>query len=153
MKLTKKTVDTDLGGEVRRGRGLFGKAVNRRTFLHHSGVAAGGAALASVAAPRMIKKAHAEGNTPKSDVATEIKLSVCTHCSVGCGVVAEVQDGVWTGQEPSAGTKPLKTLAIKCFRFVKSLVPIRFTGWVLQSSTTNSLICFESSQACGVLTT
>jgi formate dehydrogenase major subunit len=26
--------------------------------------------------------------------------SVCTHCSVGCTVIAEVQNGVWTGQEP-----------------------------------------------------
>ncbi len=26
--------------------------------------------------------------------------SVCTHCSVGCTVIAEVSDGVWIGQEP-----------------------------------------------------
>src|SRR3546814_8758900 len=25
---------------------------------------------------------------------------VCTHCSVGCTVMAEVQNGVWIGQEP-----------------------------------------------------
>src|SRR5690606_19058681 len=25
----------------------------------------------------------------------------CTHCAVGCTVTAEVQNGVWTGQEPS----------------------------------------------------
>jgi len=29
-----------------------------------------------------------------------MKKSVCTHCSVGCTVEAEVQNGVWTGQEP-----------------------------------------------------
>jgi len=73
--------------------------VNRRTFLRHSGVTAGGAALATVAAPSMVKRASA-ATEPKPGVETEIKLSVCTHCSVGCGVVAEVQDGVWTGQEP-----------------------------------------------------
>jgi formate dehydrogenase major subunit len=33
-------------------------------------------------------------------MAAEIKKSVCTHCSVGCTVIAEVQNGVWTGQEP-----------------------------------------------------
>ena len=30
----------------------------------------------------------------------EIKKSVCTHCSVGCTVIAEVSNGVWIGQEP-----------------------------------------------------
>ncbi|MFK7943739.1 MAG: formate dehydrogenase subunit alpha, partial [Paracoccaceae bacterium] len=35
-----------------------------------------------------------------ADGAVEIKKSVCTHCSVGCTGLAEVQDGVWTGQEP-----------------------------------------------------
>ena len=35
-----------------------------------------------------------------SGAAAEIKKTVCTHCSVGCTVMAEVQNGVWTGQEP-----------------------------------------------------
>jgi formate dehydrogenase major subunit len=30
----------------------------------------------------------------------EIRKSVCTHCSVGCTVLAEVAGGVWIGQEP-----------------------------------------------------
>ena len=103
MKLTKKVI-SDSGvqspSSESKGSGLFGRAVNRRTFLRHSGVTAGGAAIASIAAPSMVKKVRAAERTPKPDVETEIKLSVCTHCSVGCGVVAEVQDGVWTGQEP-----------------------------------------------------
>ena len=36
------------------------------------------------------------GQSPPS----RISKSVCTHCSVGCSVVAEVQNGVWIGQEP-----------------------------------------------------
>ena len=28
------------------------------------------------------------------------RKNVCTHCSVGCTVIAEVANGVWTGQEP-----------------------------------------------------
>ena len=102
-KLTRKSVNMDVGqasSSTEQRLGLFGKAVNRRTFLRHSGVATGGAALASVAAPTMISKVRAAETSPKADVKTEVKLSVCTHCSVGCGVVAEVQDGVWTGQEP-----------------------------------------------------
>ncbi|NBU89782.1 MAG: formate dehydrogenase, partial [Betaproteobacteria bacterium] len=31
---------------------------------------------------------------------TEIKRTVCTHCSVGCAVDAVVQNGVWVRQEP-----------------------------------------------------
>jgi formate dehydrogenase major subunit len=38
---------------------------------------------------------------PQPGVPTEIKKSICTHCAVGCTVTAEVQNGVWTGQEPS----------------------------------------------------
>ena len=28
------------------------------------------------------------------------RKNVCTHCSVGCTVIAKVTNGVWTGQEP-----------------------------------------------------
>ncbi len=77
--------------------------VNRRAFLKGSGIAAGGAAFLSVLPPAMMQKAEAAGEQRISyaDGETTTKRSVCTHCSVGCGVVAEVQNGVWTGQEPS----------------------------------------------------
>ena len=103
MKLRKVDRSATNAGSVANNSaktGLFGKAVNRRTFLRHSGVTAGGAALATIAAPTMVKKVRAAETAPVEGVEAEIKLSVCTHCSVGCGVVAEVQDGVWTGQEP-----------------------------------------------------
>ena len=29
-----------------------------------------------------------------------IRKNICTHCSVGCTVIGEVQNGVWVGQEP-----------------------------------------------------
>ena len=29
-----------------------------------------------------------------------IRKNICTHCSVGCTVIAEVANGVWIGQEP-----------------------------------------------------
>ena len=29
-----------------------------------------------------------------------IRKNICTHCSVGCTVIAEVSEGVWIGQEP-----------------------------------------------------
>ncbi len=45
----------------------------------------------------MVKKAEAASAATGN--VTLVK-SVCTHCSVGCTVIAEVQNGVWTGQEP-----------------------------------------------------
>lgn len=83
------------------GIASVGEAINRRTFLKRSGVALGAGAAASMFAPQLMKKAQAAaGFSPMAGVKTEIRRSVCTHCSVGCGVVAEVQNGVWTGQEP-----------------------------------------------------
>ena len=73
-------------------------AINRRSFLKGSGLMAGGAALATTIAPAMMKKAEA-ANRPAG--AAKRVRTVCTHCSVGCGIIAEVQNGVWTGQEPA----------------------------------------------------
>ncbi|MEK9583104.1 MAG: molybdopterin-dependent oxidoreductase, partial [Candidatus Puniceispirillum sp.] len=70
--------------------------VDRRAFLRGSGLAIGGLATAAALVGSNVTPAQAVG----SAAAVEIKKSVCTHCSVGCTVVAEVQNGVWTGQEP-----------------------------------------------------
>ncbi|MDC1121276.1 formate dehydrogenase subunit alpha [Alphaproteobacteria bacterium] len=72
------------------------KVVDRRAFLRGSGLAIGGLATAAAVVGSNVKPAQAAG----AGMAAEIKKSVCTHCSVGCTVVAEVQNGVWTGQEP-----------------------------------------------------
>ncbi|MDA1090952.1 MAG: molybdopterin-dependent oxidoreductase [Proteobacteria bacterium] len=75
--------------------GVIGGSMDRRTFLKRSGVTAGGVALASALPLGMVKEAQAQ--TAKA--MKKIK-SVCTHCSVGCSVIAEVDNGVWVGQEP-----------------------------------------------------
>ena len=72
------------------------KVVDRRAFLRGSGLAIGGIAGAVALSGASVKPAQANAVS----AATEIKKSVCTHCSVGCTVMAEVQNGVWTGQEP-----------------------------------------------------
>jgi formate dehydrogenase major subunit len=76
---------------------LTGGAVDRRTFLRNSGLAIGGLAAVTGLRSGMVTKAEAAS---MSGSAIEIKKSVCTHCSVGCTVLAEVQNGVWVGQEP-----------------------------------------------------
>jgi formate dehydrogenase major subunit len=69
--------------------------VDRRAFLRGSGLAIGGVATAAALVGSNVTPAKAAAGG-----AAVIKKSVCTHCSVGCTVVAEVQNGVWTGQEP-----------------------------------------------------
>ncbi len=71
-------------------------AVDRRTFLKRSGLAVGGIGAAVALTGGRVQKAHAA----TVDEKIEIKKSVCTNCSVGCTVMAEVQNGVWIGQEP-----------------------------------------------------
>ena len=81
-----KTADTDL---------------NRRNFLRNSGLAVGASAITSTLPLTMMQKV--EANTEAvSEPGTITKIrSVCSHCSVGCGIVAEVQNGIWIGQEPA----------------------------------------------------
>jgi formate dehydrogenase major subunit len=98
MKLVKKR-NLDGSEATAAAGGLFGRTLDRRAFLRRTGLAAGGAAVASTISMRMMKRADAAAaNAAGGEIVT--KRSVCTHCSVGCGIIAEVQDGVWTGQEP-----------------------------------------------------
>ena len=97
--LTRKTNGVANGPRLSKAlSGLAGSAIDRRSFLKRSGLAVGGAAVASGLSYGMVKKADAQTAGASGDV--KLVKSVCTHCSVGCTVVAEVQDGVWIGQEP-----------------------------------------------------
>ena len=79
--------------------GLTGGAIDRRSFLRRSGLTAGGlAAVGALGGGMMVRRAEAQSAGSGANVET-IK-SVCTHCSVGCTVLAEVSNGVWIGQEP-----------------------------------------------------
>ncbi len=88
---------------TRKGR-LFQDAppeggLDRRTFLRRSGVAGGLATLGSLPLGS-IRKATA-GAPPPAGAAVTVRKSICTHCSVGCTVLAEVANDVWIGQEPA----------------------------------------------------
>ena len=78
------------------------QGLDRRTFLRRSGVMLGSGALMSLLPLSTVRPASAveKMNIPVPDVPIIEKRSICTHCSVGCGVIAELQNGVWTGQEP-----------------------------------------------------
>ena len=79
--------------------GLASGTIDRRTFLKRSGLAVGGLAAVGSIQFGSVRKAAAAPATGGAPI--EIKKNVCTHCSVGCTVTAEVQNGVWVGQEPS----------------------------------------------------
>jgi len=95
--LTKKVNGTSNGARLTKAMaGLTGGAIDRRTFLKRSGMTAGGIAAAATLSGGMVTKAKAQSTTGT----TAVVKSVCTHCAVGCTVMAEVENGVWTGQEP-----------------------------------------------------
>jgi len=74
--------------------------LNRRQFLKSAGLTTGSIAAVSMFGVGMMRKADAEKYIPW-DTPTEQVRTICSHCAVGCGVYAEVQNGVWTGQEPA----------------------------------------------------
>ncbi|WP_295538767.1 formate dehydrogenase subunit alpha [uncultured Thiohalocapsa sp.] len=77
-----------------------GQGISRRELMRNSGLMAGGAVLGTMLTPGMMRRAQAASPADRTGP-TKVVRSVCTHCSVGCGVYAEVQNGVWTGQEPA----------------------------------------------------
>ncbi|GAA5186719.1 formate dehydrogenase subunit alpha [Ferrimonas gelatinilytica] len=76
-----------------------GLGLNRRQFLKRAGVTTGGIAAASMLGTGMIKKAQAADAAGSGEISTV--RTICSHCSVGCGVYAKVQNGVWIEHEPA----------------------------------------------------
>jgi formate dehydrogenase major subunit len=83
-------------------RAAFPDGIGRRAFLQRSALVMGTGALTGILPLGFMRAVQAaeKTNIPQPGVSTERRRTVCTHCSVGCGVIAEVQNGVWTGQEP-----------------------------------------------------
>jgi formate dehydrogenase major subunit len=73
---------------------------HRRAFLRRAGLAGGSLAALGTLPLGSVRQAHA-GPPPPAGSEVVIRKSICTHCSVGCTVTAEVANGVWIGQEPS----------------------------------------------------
>ena len=99
MLLTRKS-NAGVAAQPRLAQGLNGvlaKTIDRRTFLKRSGLTAGAGAVAAQIPFSMIGEAKA-ADAPAGKI--EVKRTVCTHCSVGCAIDAQVQDGVWVRQEP-----------------------------------------------------
>ena len=79
--------------------GLASGVMDRRSFLRRSGLVAGGAAALGTISFGSVRAATLQPVDHSKPV--ERKLNICTHCSVGCSVIGEIQNGVWVGQEPA----------------------------------------------------
>src|SRR5918911_436553 len=101
MLIKRKSGDAAKGKLQALAAGLASEAMDRRAFLRRSGLTVGG--LAAIGSLRLGSVKAAEGaiGHPTPGAPITIKKNICTHCSVGCTVTAEVQNGVWIGQEPS----------------------------------------------------
>ena len=87
------------GGSAAAQEASFSVGQDRRTFLKRSGVAVGALAVLGNLPLDGLRKAQA-GPPPPPGATVTTRKNVCTHCSVGCSVIAEVANGVWIGQEP-----------------------------------------------------
>lgn len=73
---------------------------NRRAFLKLSllGSAIGVSQVLGSEETRVLRQATNQELKENFPDSKKIK-TICTHCSVGCGIVAEVVDGIWVRQE------------------------------------------------------
>lgn len=95
MAQHKIRISPDEGTKV--GRITLNPKVARRSFLKLS---AATAALTGVAmTTRMTAKAATPAAVKEAYPGSKMIRSICTHCAVGCGINAEVQNGVWVRQE------------------------------------------------------
>ncbi|MEQ8393557.1 molybdopterin-dependent oxidoreductase [Thalassobaculum sp.] len=72
-------------------------SVDRRRFLMSAGLAAGGLTAFATAQSGSVSKASAQtGQSPS----IQHRKTICPFCAVGCSISAEIENGVWIGQEP-----------------------------------------------------
>jgi formate dehydrogenase major subunit len=70
--------------------------MDRRKFLKSAGVGLGVGVASSLVPNPIFREAAAAVEPPK----LEQYKTICTNCAVGCGLIGEVQNGVWVSQEP-----------------------------------------------------
>ncbi len=100
MLVKRRTGDTAATGRLSQmAAAVSAKPLDRRSFLRASGLTVGGLAALGTLGAGMTRRVEAGPMDHSQPV--EIRTNICTHCSVGCTVKAEVQNGVWVGQEPA----------------------------------------------------
>ena len=77
----------------------FKRQSGRRAFLKMTALGSlAGASVALGDTQKTMRQASAQELKERYPQSKKVK-TICTHCSVGCGIVAEVVDGVWVRQE------------------------------------------------------
>ena len=86
-------------------QGLSSGGLDRRAFLRQAGLGAGGLAALGVLPGGSVRRA--EALTERVDRTAPVRTvhNICTHCSVGCSVIAEVQNGAPTGDTSTGDTE------------------------------------------------
>jgi formate dehydrogenase major subunit len=72
--------------------------VGRRSFIKMISVATAFGATSAFANTNVTREATKE-EIKNPFPGSKLVKSICTSCSVGCGIIAEVQNGVWVRQE------------------------------------------------------
>jgi len=74
------------------------KSFGRRSFLKMASLATAATTTSVFAGNSVIRKASDE-EVKNPFPGSKLIKTICTHCSVGCGVIAEVKNNVWVRQE------------------------------------------------------
>ncbi len=92
----KKIFNNSIPGKRSR-RVTINPRMARRSFLKLSAAAA--AVSTAALAPTLTRKVSAQTKAEEPYPGSKKVKTICTYCSVGCGIIAEVQNGVWVRQE------------------------------------------------------
>jgi formate dehydrogenase major subunit len=74
------------------------KSFGRRSFLKMTSLATAVGATSAFGSSNVLRNATEQELSNPYEGSHKVK-TICTHCSVGCGVVAEVKNNVWVRQE------------------------------------------------------
>jgi formate dehydrogenase major subunit len=70
--------------------------IDRRNFLRAAGIGVGAGVVSSALPGPLTREAAAAVEAPKLNQ----HKTICNKCAVGCGIIAEEQNGVWNSIEP-----------------------------------------------------
>lgn len=74
------------------------KSFGRRSFLKMASLATATTATSAFAGNTVLREASEE-EIRNPFPGSKLVKTICSHCSVGCGVIAEVKNNVWVRQE------------------------------------------------------
>jgi len=83
---------------IKKTLSLVSSKIGRRSFLKMAAIASAFGATNALAKSATVREANESELKDAYENSKKVK-TICTSCSVGCGVIAEVKDGVWVRQE------------------------------------------------------